>query len=299
MDLNHLIIFKNVADAGGFSAAATHLGLPKSSVSQKVSALEQELGVRLLHRTTRRVSLTEEGERVYESASRIAAETAEVTAFVHDAHEEPSGLLRMTAPPDFGAFLIAQLKPFLARYPKIEIELDLSSRLADLVREGMDLALRASTSPLKESSLVARPISTTRLRLFASPSWIKEHKKPKTIEALAGADAVWFQGSGKRQAPAWRLTADGGREAEVPVRAVLRLNDFHAVKHAALAGFGIALLPEIVCAAELEAGSLVPILSDWTVAHATFYAVFPTRRHVPAKTRAFVEFLAASFKPSS
>lgn len=291
MDINHLLTFKKVVDYGGFSAAALSLGLPKSSISQKVGALERELGVRLLQRTTRRVSLTEIGERVYESAARIAGETEEVQAAVVDAHAEPTGVLRITAPHDFGTYLLGDLlRTFLLRHPKLCIDLDLSSRVVDLVSEGIDLALRATSGSLVESSLIARSLSTTELGIFASPSWLSRNHAPEVPEDLRERGAIFFSGEKKRRGASWKLRS-AEREVEIPLSPCMRTNDFLAIKKAAVAGMGIAALPALVCRPETEAGQLIRLLPDWNTGTATFYAVYPSRRYLPAKTRALVDFL--------
>lgn len=296
MDVNHLIIFKKVADTGGFSSAATALGLPKSSVSQKVSQLERDLGVRLLHRTTRRVSLTEEGERVYESASRIVAETDDIAAFASHLDEEPSGLLRVTAPPDFGLYVISDVVPaFLKRYPRISLELDLSNRIVDLINEGFDLALRATSGPLRDSSLVAKSLGTTRLRLFGSPK-LKGNALPRSVEDLREARTIWFPRP--RQQPSWQLVEDGGKTLDVALSPVLRINDFNAIKQATVAGMGVALIPEMSCLRELARRELVMLLPEWGAAHATVFAVYPSRKYMPAKTRAFIEAMQAALAPN-
>jgi DNA-binding transcriptional LysR family regulator len=292
VDVNQLLIFKKVADTGSFTAAGAALGLPKSSVSQKVTRLEQELGVRLLHRTTRRVSLTEIGERVFEAALRIAAEADEVRALVGDQADVPSGLLRITAPHDFGMYVIERvLKGFLETWPAVTVEMDLSNRFVDLVNDRIDVALRATSAPLKESTLVARSLLTIRMRLFASPAWLAANGKPKTVEALSGASAAIFAPSLKRGGNVWELTR-GKQRVEIPVRGVLRSNDYLAVKRAAQTGLGIALLPDFSCIGAVERGELQVLHGDWEGGRASCYALYPSRRHVPAKTRAFVDYLA-------
>jgi DNA-binding transcriptional LysR family regulator len=295
MDLNNLIIFRKVAETGSFSRAARELGLPKSSVSQKISQAEQDLGVRLLQRTTRRVSLTEVGEQIFEAAGRIVAEADDIRAIAHKLDEEPRGLLRVTAPLDFGVEVIESLLPgFLARCPQISVELDLSNRVVDLVSEGFDLALRATTKSLPESSLVGRPLLPIRMGLFASAAWLGRHGAPAQIEDLRDASALWFIAGGRRTPGVWRLQSDA-RTVEIQVRAALRVNDMLAVTRAAAAGLGVALLPVFSTSHLVRLGELVRILPDWGIDHGEIYALYPSRKHLPAKTRAFLDHLVQAF----
>lgn len=294
VDVNHLLTFKKVAETGGFTAAALALGLPKSSVSQKVSLLEKELGVRLLQRTTRRVSLTEIGERIYETACRIADDAETIEALVGSAREEPVGLLRVTAAHDLGVYLISRFcGAFRARYPKVELELDLSGRIVDLVREGFDVAIRATGGPLPESTLVARPLASTKMRIFASPSWVLKHGLPARPEDLDGAEVAWFAMRERRGPGTWKLRRDG-REVEIPVTAGLRADDLLALKHAVVAGLGVAYLPELLYQAEVDRGEIVRVLPEWDLGQGVFHAVYPSRKYLPAKTRAFLDMLGES-----
>jgi DNA-binding transcriptional LysR family regulator len=295
MDLNNLIIFRKVAETGSFSRAARELGLPKSSVSQKITQAEQDLGVRLLQRTTRRVSLTEVGELIFEAAGRIASEAEDIRAVAHRLDEEPRGLLRVTAPLDFGVEVIESLLPtFLARHPQISVELDLSNRVVDLVSEGFDLALRATTRSLPDSSLVGRPLLSIRMGLFASAAWLARHGTPTQIEDLRDVSALWFIAGGRRTPAVWRLQA-GAKAVEVQVRAALRVNDMLAITRAAAAGLGVALLPVFATSHLVRPGELIRILPDWGIDHGEIHALYPSRKHLPAKTRAFLDHLAQAF----
>lgn len=295
MDLNNLMIFRKVAEVGSFSQAARELDLPKSSVSQKITLIEQDLGVRLLQRTTRRVSLTEVGERIFEAAGRILAEAEDIRAVVHHLDEEPRGLLRVTAPLDFGVEVIESLLPsFLARHPQLSLELDLSNRVVDLVSEGFDLALRATTRTLPESSLVGRPLLPIRMGLFASASWLDRHGTPIQIEQLRDVSALWFTAGGRRTPGVWRLQS-GAKSVEIQVRAALRVNDMLAVTRAAVAGLGVALLPVFATSHLVHPGELVRILPDWGIDHGEIHALYPSRKHLPAKTRVFLDHLVRAF----
>jgi DNA-binding transcriptional LysR family regulator len=293
MDINHLIILKKVADAGGFTAAAKALGLPKSSISQKISQIEQDLGVRLLQRTTRRISLTEIGEQIYEAAGRILSETEDIQAVVQNLKAEASGHLRVTAPMDLGIYLIEHaLKEFSAAYPKVTIELDLTNRVVDLVKEGFDLALRASTGGIQQSSLVGRPIAPIVLVLFATPQWLKEHGPVNTVHDLKQLDSIFFTIGARRN----QLTANvqvGAQAFEILMKSRLRLNDIYAVLRACIVGHGVAFLPEIICRPYVEQKRLVRILPECHAGVGNYYALYPSRKYLPNKTRVFLDFLSA------
>ncbi len=288
-DLNHLIVFKKVADLGSFTRAAEQLKLPKSSVSQKISMLESQLGSILMHRTTRNLRLTEAGEQVYEIASTMAAGAEEILAFA-DAHVDAvTGLLRVSAPLDLGIFVLDRAVPLLhERYPQLEIEMDVSNRFVDLVSEGFDLALRVSDAGLKDSSLVCQKIGSTVLSVFAAPDLLKKMGHPQQFEDLAKVKHVWFGGSSRRRPQPWVLT-NGRSEVSIPINAVVRTNDFVAATQAIVSGIGIGVLPRIACRKELEQGKLMPIFPEWYVSKPNFFAVYPSRKFLPAKLRVFVE----------
>lgn len=291
MDINNLIIFRKVAELGSFTLAARDLGLPKSSVSSKVTQLEQDLGVRLLQRSTRRVSVTEVGESIIESVGRIVAETDDIRAIVHSLDEQPRGLLRVTTPLDFGVGLIESLLPsFLARYPDVQVEFDLSNRVVDLVAEGFDLALRATSKGQVESSLVGRPLMPIRFGLFASAAWLARHGTPTEVEQLRDVPALWFITQSRRRPGVWSLQS-GARAVEVQVKAALRVNDMLALTRAAIAGLGVALLPEF----RVHASELVRILPAWGIDRGEIYALYPSRKHLPAKTRVFLDHVVQAY----
>ncbi len=208
--------------------------------------------------------------------------------------------MRVTAPHDFGIYLIDHLLiNFSARYPKISVELDLSNRFVDLVNEGIDVGVRATSGNLRESSLVVSVLGPTRLRLFASPEWIKKYGLPTSVQALQSLPVIWKIFGNRRHPTSWHLKniqSEKEINIEVPIKSVIRTNDMLAAKHSAKAGFGIALLPKIACLTEVKRGELINILPEWGQDEGQIYAVYPSRRHLPAKTRAFVEYLKETFQ---
>ncbi len=290
-DLNHLIIFKKVADLGSFTQAAAHLKLPKSSVSQKISTLEAQLGSTLIHRTTRQLRLTEAGEQVYEIAAAMSVGADEIQAFADSHADAVSGLLRVSAPLDLGSFVLSKVLPDLnAQYPQLEIEMDASNRFVDLIAEGFDLALRVSDAGLKDSSLVSQKIGSTVLSLFAAPKLLETHDVVTRIEDLAAFRHVWFGGISRRRPQPWILT-NGRSEVQIPINAAVRTNDFIAATQAVTAGIGLGVLPRIACLSELQQGKLVELFPEWYVSKPNFFAVYPSRKFLPAKLRVFIEFV--------
>ena len=293
-DLQDVAVFSAVVEAGGFSAAANRLGLPKSTVSRKVAELEEALGVRLLHRTTRRMALTEAGAAFYEQANRALSGLQQAIVQARDQQTEPRGVLRITAPPDFGRYWVAELlQGYLDRYPEVRVEVELSGRIVDLVQEGFDLALRAGALP--DSSLVVRKLATMEAWLFASAQYAAQNPLPQTPAELEQHPFTLFRARDGQSR--LHLQGPNGQVADVTVRGRLSAEDFTLVRHTVLAGRSLAYLPALHGIADLRAGHLVRILPDWHVGAGTLSLVYPTARHVPAKVRRFVEHAVAWFTP--
>jgi DNA-binding transcriptional LysR family regulator len=290
MDLNLVSIFVHVVEAGSFTAAGSLLGLRKSSISRGVSRLEEQLGVRLLHRTTRRLNLTEAGSAYFSRVREVTSTIDEATAEVKEMGHEPQGTVRMTAVPDSGSSTLAEIiARFVRQYPKIRVELVLTSRSVDLVEEGIDLALRAGV--LRDSPLVARKIAATPLGLFAAPSYLRRRGKPKTLRELGQHDCVLYRPeAGKNM---WRLTGPKG-EASVEVTGSIGSDDMSFNAHAVVAGAGIALLPTAVAASSLDEGMLVRVLPDYAVTGGAVYIVSPASRHQLARVRLLRDFLVSA-----
>lgn len=290
--LSDIEVFVRVVEAGGFTAASEKLRIGKSAVSRCVSRLEDGLGVRLLNRTTRRLSLTEAGQGFYERAHRALGEieTARVEASRHQS--VPSGTLRVAAPMSFGIFMIAPLlAEFMRRYPQVVVDLELDDRHRDIVAEGIDVAVRITQ--LADSGLIARRLAPIRHVVAASPAYLKLHGTPRTPDALRDHDCLIYT---LRASPdAWRFDAPDGGVWSVPVRGSLRVNNALALREALLGGRGLGLTTTFVVGDDLRAGRLVRVLADYATPEFSAYAVFPQRRHVAAKVRAFVDFLASRF----
>lgn len=282
--LDAAAIFVRVVEAGSLRAAARSLGMPKSSVSRRLAALEQELGVRLLQRTTRRLSLTDAGTAYLRGASQALGALAEAEDAARDLHAEPKGLLRVTAPVTFGTQIAPGLiTRFLHRYPEVSLMLELTDRFVDLVTEGFDVAVRAGALP--DSSLVAHRLATAQFVTAASPRYLAEHGTPRVPEDVR-AHACLLHGT----ATSGRWTFVEKRSArQVPVRGRFASTSFAVLASAAEDGFGLARLPLIAITPALERGTLVRVLDRFDPPDVSMYAVVPSRQHVPAKVRAFIE----------
>lgn len=291
MDLNDILVFARVVQAGSFTAAAHALSMPKSTVSRKVFELEERLGSRLLQRTTRKLSLTDVGRTYYEYAARIVSEVEEAERAVGLLEQEPRGLLRVTAPLNFG-FLGPIVATFLARCPEVQVELVCTDRVVDLVEERFDVAIRAGA--LGDSTLIVKNLGNARRFLIASRAYLQKRGRPSAPEELAQHDCMLF-GVGVDRA-VYRLE-NGAKEVELAVRARLIVNDSDMLHAAAVAGLGIALLPIFRCAEDLQKHRLERVLEDWNAAPTPIQAVYPSTRHLSPKVKAFVEHLHAQMTP--
>ena len=287
MDLNEIVVFAKVVETRSFTAAAQQLGLPKSTVSRKVAQLEERLAARLIQRTTRKLSLTEIGQAYYERCARIVTDISIAEQLVTDMQSTPRGLLKITAPIDLGAFRLgAVTAAFCAEHPDIHVHLDLSDRVVDLVEEGMDLAIRFG--PLNESTLVARRLSRISMGLYAAPSYLARKPAPTEPDDLADHDLIAFVPNARFGT--WGLTGPGGQVSELTPTARLTSNNLLAVREAAVAGAGIALLPTFVVQCP-TAIALVPVLPEWQAPTGELYAVYPSTRNLSPKVRAYLDFV--------
>jgi DNA-binding transcriptional LysR family regulator len=293
LEPNDLLLFARVADEGSFSAAARRLGLPKSTVSRRLAALETQLGERLLLRTTRKLSLTDFGHGVLEHARQVAVESDAAAALAQHRQVEPSGRLRISMPSDFATIVLGPLMAgFIARYPAISLELDLSPRRVDLIGENFDLALRMGDLP-DDATLAARQVAVFTMGLYAAPSYLRKRGRPKEPEALMTHDALrLLKRSG--EPASWVLTRGDARwEGLPPGRATA--NSPEVLVRLACAGAGITAVSDHYAEAWVANGELVPVLPDWSLPAAPAWAVFPGRRLMPARTRVFLDALAAEF----
>jgi DNA-binding transcriptional LysR family regulator len=278
IDLNRISTFVRVVEAGSFTAAARELGVPPSSASRAVANLEEELGVRLLHRTTRRLSLTDGGQHFFQRMRTVIAETEDATRAVTGFASDPRGVVRITAPPDLGAH---QLPPIVARllrrHPGLVIELKLTNLVVDLVGEGIDLAIRAGV--LEDSTLVARKVAHSELQVFAAPSYVETRGRPRRPADLVRHDCLTYGGR-KGRLP-WRLTGPRGEEL-VAVSGPIVCDDMVFLREAVLAGLGLALLPVEITTSAVTAGRLVRVLPRHNYPGGGLYLVWPSARLVPA-----------------
>mgnify|MGYP001096198609 CR=1 FL=1 len=284
-----LLLFVHVADAGGFSRAAERAGLPKATVSRRIARLEERLGERLLLRTTRRLRLTEFGLQMLDHACQVADEVSAVAALAESRRATPSGRLRVSMPSDFANLLLADaLAGFVARHPAVVLELDLSARRVDLLAENFDLVVRFGDLP-DDALLAARRLAVFEIGLYAAPDYLDRRGEPAGPDDLV-RHAVLHLLEQRGQAPTWHLrrgeqTWQGtpfGRAAVNSPELLIRL---------ARAGAGIALVPDAFADAALRAGQLRRVLPDWHAPGHVAWAVFPGRRLMPAKTRAFLDML--------
>jgi DNA-binding transcriptional LysR family regulator len=291
-DLVGMIAFVRVAEFGSFVRAAASLELSKAAVSKQVALLEARLGARLLHRTTRRLSLTEAGQAYLRYAQSALAEAHAAEGAVAQSTNVAQGRLRVTAPMSFGVMHVAPwLAAFQREHPLVEIDLQLDDRSRDLVLEGLDLALRFGTT-LADSSLVARRIGSSRTLLAASPGYLAEHGRPAHPEELNTHSCMHFS---LYPARTWELTR-AGQTLRVAPGSRLEANSTLALRVVMLAGGGIVRVPEFAVADDLARGDLEVVLPEWTLPEIVMYAVMPERRYVPAKVRVFVEFLSKMWK---
>ncbi|WP_306603437.1 LysR family transcriptional regulator [Azonexus sp.] len=289
---NDLFIFARVADAGSFSRAAERLGLPKPTVSRRISLLEEELGERLMLRTTRRLNLTEFGLLLLEHARQVAAEVDAVKALSEFRQARPSGRLRVSMPNDFATLLLTDmLAAFIALHPAVSLELDLSPRRVDLLGENFDLAIRMGDLP-NDTLLAARALTRFTGGLYAAPSYLAERGDPKTPNDLLQHEALRLSGR-QGETQGWILQSDSRHwEGTPPGRA--SANSPEILINLARAGAGIAAVPDYFAAPYVRQGSLRRVLPDWSLPAHTAWAVFPGRHLMPAKTRAFIEMLQAA-----
>lgn len=291
MDLNLLAVFEAVARTSSFSAAAKELRLPKSSVSRGVARLEAELGVQLLIRTTRQVSITAAGTALYDRMAPLLRSMNAALGELPEREEEPSGTLRVTAPVDLGVTLLAEVvSRYTARYPAVSVDLHLTGRVVDLVAERFDVALRVGMK-LEDSSLVVRRVTPIVLRVFASPLYLARRGTPRSEPDLAGHEWVVFR-SGPQ-----KLRLTGGREAAAGTHGRIECDDLLFVRDAVRAGAGLGLLPEFLADPEVVAGTLVRVLPRFERQAGQLHVVTPAAKHVPRKVTAFrdlvVELLRA------
>ena len=287
-DLNEIVVFAKVVETKSFTAAAQQLGLPKSTVSRKVSQLEERLAARLIQRTTRKLSLTEAGQAFYERCARIVTEIALAEQLVTDMQSTPRGLLRVTAPVDLGSFRLAALTAsFLKEHPDLHVNLDCSDRIVDLVDEGYDLAVRFG--PLNESSLIARRVMGVTFRLYATQAYIDSHPPLREPDDLSEHELIAFVPSARLMT--WTMHGPADATAELTPSTRLTSNNLLSVRHAVQAGAGVAFMPEFV-KCDHGTDDLRVVLPDWHGGSGDVFAVYPSIRNLSPKVRVYLDYLS-------
>ncbi len=286
-------VFVRVASAGSLAAAGRALGLSQTMVTKHVDALESRLGVRLVQRSTRRLTLTEAGRGYLDACGRILAEIRDAEQAASAGQAEPQGHLRMNVPVPFGTLQVAPLvAEFTARFPKVTLELGLNDRLVDLIEEGWDIAVRIGR--LQDSTLVARRLAPCRTVLCAAPAYLAAHGRPATVDRLSTHNCLGYTLSSRLGVNRWSFGADGAVVANVS--GTLHSNNGDALRIAALSGLGVIYQPSFLVADDLRAGRLVSLSLDHpTMDVGDIHAVFRPDRRLPPKSRAMIDFLAARF----
>lgn len=292
-DLNLLAIYARVVETGSFAEAARRIGVSRSVVSKAVAKLEKSLGARLLHRTTRHLSLTDIGTAVAAHCARMLEEADQVEQVVGSLNAEPRGVLRVSASVAFGTLHVAPaLADFLAAHPELTMELTITDRLVDLAEEGYDMAIRVTGEP--PLSLVARKLAPVRRKLCGTSEYFRRRGMPLTPADLVSHNCLDYTRSGEQGQ--WRFTGPQG-EISVPVTGPLHVDDDEALSQAVLGGLGLGLLPTFIIGKDLQAGRLQAVLSEYIPVERHVYAMYLPTRHLPSKVRAFIDFLIARIGP--
>lgn len=296
MDLNDIVVFTKVVETKSFTGAAEVLGLPKSTVSRKLAQLEERLGVRLVQRTTRKLAITEIGQAYYERCSRIVADLAQAEQLVTDMQTTPRGRLRITASVDFATRYLGRIvAEFLAQHPDVNVELEGTDRVVDLIEEGFDLAIRFGQ--LAESTLIARRLGGVSLALYAAPGYLTRRGTPHHVEELDEHEHVLFTPVSPNQT--WTLV-DGHSDATYEFGRPARFasNNYGAVLDVATAGGGIALMSDFMVADQLASGMLVRVLHTWQTRPTDVHAVYAARQNLPPRLSLFLDHLVKAFNPA-
>ncbi len=289
--LEDMVVFIHVVDAGGISRAADQLGLAKSAVSRRLSDLEKRLGVCLLNRTTRTSSLSEAGRSYYERAIKIVDDVAELNAQTEDANIALEGTINLAAPLSFGmCHLSTAIDSFIKQHPGLTININFSDRQVDLIEEGLDLAFRIAS--LKDSSLIARKMSPIKHVLCASPDYLKEQGMPKVPDDLKLHQLLHYNVS---SSSTWKLTDKQGKQHLINFSAHMAANNGDFLKDMAVAGHGIVMSPTFISWKAISMGELVPILSNYQPPQLNAYAVYPQTRYLSQRTRVLIDFLVKRF----
>ena len=293
MDLNRIAVFTRVVEAGSFTAAAAALGVRKSSVSRSVAALEEALGIRLLQRTTRRLSLTDAGAAYYARARDALAGIEEAQRSAASLGVEARGVVRLTAPVNLAGDLATVTSAFVRSHPAVRIEVSLTARFVDLVKEGFDLAVRAGS--LRDSSLLARKLGEDELGLFASPAYLARAGRPRRLSNLARHDCILYRATGATAV--WRLSGPRSEE-EVSVQGPVETDEFAFVRASAREGVGIAFIPVGMVASLVESSELERVLPRYALRGSPLHIVWPSRGFEPAAVRLLRDAIVEALAPT-
>lgn len=294
-DIDAIAVFLKVAELGSFSGAARQLGMPNATVSAAVSELEQDLGTRLLQRTTRRVQMTQEGEAFFGRSREVLEQVESLRGMFRSGGVNVTGRLRVDMPVGLATDLVLpHLDTFMARHPQLLVDLGSADRRVDVVRDGYDCVLRVGT--LSDSNLVARHLGDFRLINCASPAYLARHGQPNNLDDLARHRLVHYDSALAGSAPCWEWL-DGDETRRLPMPGALTVNSTAAYRAACLAGLGIIQAPEAGLRPLLAEGRLVEVLPQWRAAPMPLSFLYPSRRHVPARTRLFMDWVAELLAP--
>tara|TARA_R110000764_G_scaffold110653_2_gene197319 strand:- start:25627 stop:26526 length:900 start_codon:yes stop_codon:yes gene_type:complete len=290
--VNDILVFLSVVETGSFASAGRAFGLSRSTAGKAVSRLEDRYGLRLLNRTTRAISMTEEGQRLYKQGLAIQTAIADADMSMAGGEGIPKGTLRIAAPDALGRrLLMPVVRQFQQDWPEVRFEISFSDTLRHIIKDGFDLAVRIGvTSP--DTSLISRTLMTDRPVLCASPSYLEGRKTPSRIDHLSTHDLLQFSSVGQRQV--WVLQDATEFWSNAPGQVTLRLDNAEALREAALAGMGIALLPSTLVKEDLAAGALVRILPDVSTGEVPIVALYPHKRFLEPRVRRFIDMLAAN-----
>ena len=300
-DLNDLYFFTQAVEHRGFAAAARALGMQKSKLSRRIALLEERLGVRLLQRSSRRFSVTELGQEYYRRCLAMLVEAENAQAIIDNVRSAPQGLVRMACPPGLLAYRFGEaIAHFLADHPNVEMQVAALNREVDLIGEGYDVAIGAGQPLAEWSSLVTRKLGEVSQCLVAAPTLLDGRPLPEAPAELARFPSLDCGPSPAGHPPGhheWRLEHEDGPVAAVPHRPRLVTDDLFALRAAALAGIGVAQLPSLMIATDLEAGRLIELLPGWRLPNEAVHAIFPSRRGLLPSIRALLDFLATECQP--
>jgi DNA-binding transcriptional LysR family regulator len=285
-------VFAKVVELGSFARAAERMNLSTSAASRQIAELESHLDTRLLNRTTRKISLTEPGRAYHERCLQLLADIDEAEQAAQAGRASPRGTLRVTCSVNFGVHHLAPLLgPFQKKHPQVQLDISLSDRMVDIVEEGFDLAIRIGES--RSTSVIARKLGETRMVCCAAPAYLKQHGTPKTPQQLASHNCLIYEYLNPRNE--WRFIDKHGREHKARVFGTTQTNNGDLLATVAAQGLGICCEPDFIVAAHLASGRLKRILPDFVAPITAIHAVYPSRRHLSAKVRMFVDMLATAF----